>query len=118
MGVRICTAYNKTMGYQVLSGNEMESLSEDVWFQGVCLASKYDFSAPRLMHLGRRDMANLTDEEAAGLIDALERALSAGEPREHISSDEETLNRDTVRRVATVLRQPGTRVVRHAPSFP
>jgi len=79
------------------------------------LASKYGFSVTRLRNLGRREEADLTDEEAVGLHAALERALAAEEPSEHISTEDKTLDRGTVRRVAHVLHQRGGKLLRRTP---
>ncbi len=68
------------MGHQVVAGTSTESLTDKVWLDLIALASKHSFSAPRLSLLGRREDAELSDEEAAGLRAALERALSVGNP--------------------------------------
>ena len=100
------------MSYQV---SVSEWLSNEQWLELTSLASKYGFSEPWLRNLGRREEADLTDEEGAGLHAALERALAAGEPGEHISSGRLILDRDTVRRVVHVLRQRGVKMLRHMP---
>jgi len=101
------------MGYLLMSYKvtAAERLSDEQWLELTSLASKYGFSVPRLRNLGRREEADLTDEEGVGLHAALERALAAGEPGEHISAEDKTLDRDTVRRVAHVLRQRGGKLV-------
>jgi len=100
------------MSYQV---SVSEWLSNEQWLELTSLASEYGFSMPRLRKLGRREAADLTDEEVVGLLAALERALAAGEPGEHISSGRLILDRGTVRRVVHVLRQRGVKVLRHMP---
>jgi len=71
------------MSYRVTAS---ERLSDEQWLELTSLASKHSFSVPRLRLLGRREETVLTDEEAIGLHAALERALSAGVPVEHIST--------------------------------
>ena len=100
------------MAYQVRAS---EWLSEEQWLELTSLASEYGFSVPRLRNLGRREEADLTDEEGVGLHAALERALAAGEPSEQISTEDKTLDRGTVRRVVHVLRQRGVKMLRHMP---
>jgi len=100
------------MAYQVRAS---EWLSDEQWLELTSLASEYGFSVPRLRNLGRREEADLTDEEAVSLHTALERALSEGEPGEHISIGRLILDRDTARRVAHVLRQRGGKLLRHMP---
>ena len=100
-----------------MAGTADEPLSDEEWMQLAALAVKHGFSAPRLGSLGRREQVDLTEEEAAGLYAALERALSAGEPAEHIATEDDTLDRDTVRRVSHVLRQPGLKMVRRTPPW-
>ncbi len=92
-----------------------ERLSDEQWSELTLLASKYGFSRPRLQNLGRREEADLTDEEGVGLHAALEQALAAEESSEHISIEDKTLDRDTVRRVAHVLRQRGGKLLRRTP---
>ncbi len=105
------------MGYQIVAGATDESLSDEVWLDLIALANKYDFSAPRRGHLGQREDTDLTEEEVVGLHTALERALSAGEPSETISPEDETIDRDTVHRVTNVLRQPGGKTLRRTPPW-
>src|SRR5829696_6781833 len=100
------------MSYQV---SVSEWLFEEQWLELTSLASEYGFSVPRLRKLGRREAADLTDEEGVGLHAALERALSEGEPGEHISIGRLILDQDTVRRVAHVLGQRGAKLLRHMP---
>ena len=100
------------MSYQVSAA---EWLSDEQWLELTALASEYGFSVPRLRNLGRREEADLTDEEGVGLHAALERALSEGEPGEHISIGRLILDQDTVRRVAHVLGQRGAKLLRHMP---
>ena len=101
------------MSYQVRAS---ERLSNEQWLKLTSLASKYGFSAPRLRLLGRREQADLTDEEAVGLHAALERALSVGEPSEPISLvEDKTIERDTVQRVTHVLCQHGGKLLRRTP---
>ena len=100
------------MSYQVRAS---EWLSDEQWLELTSLASEYGFSVPRLRNLGRREEADLTDEEGVGLHAALERALAAGEPSEHISTEDKTLDRGTVQRVAHVLRQHGGKLLRRMP---
>ena len=59
------------MSYQV---SVSEWLFEEQWLELTSLASEYGFSMPRLRKLGRREAADLTDEEVVGLLAALERA--------------------------------------------
>jgi len=99
------------MSYQVRAA---EWLSDEQWLELTSLASEYGFSVPRLRNLGRREEADLTDEEGVGLHAALERALSEGEPGEHISIGR-LLDQNTVRRVAHVLGQRGAKLLRHMP---
>jgi len=105
------------MRYQVVAGTKDEHLSDEVWLGLIALASRYGFSAPRLGILGRREELDLTEEEAEGLHAALERALSAEEPIEHIATEDDALDRDTVRRVVNVLRQEGLKILRRTPSW-
>src|SRR5215217_5514032 len=100
------------MAYQVRAS---EWLSEEQWLELTSLASKYGFSVPRLRNLGRREEADLTDEEGVGLHAALEQALAAEKPCEHISTEDKTLDRGTVRRVAHVLHQRGGKLLRRTP---
>ena len=98
------------MSYQVRAS---EWLSDEQWLELTSLASKYDFSAPRLRNLARREETDLTDEEADGLHAAFQRALSEEEPpSEHTSTEDKPLDRDMVRRVAHVLRQHGGKLLR------
>jgi hypothetical protein len=105
------------MGYQIVAGTADESLSNEVWMDLIALASRHDFSAPRLGVLGRREQMDITEEEATGLHAALARALSAGEPTEPRVADDDTLDRDTVHRVSDVLRQPGLKILRRTPPW-
>ncbi len=100
------------MGYQVVAGTARESLSEKVWLDLIALASKYDFSAPRLSQLGWREEVDLTEEEAEDLLLALERALWAGKPAKRRATEDDELDRDTVRRVVHMLRHSGTKLLR------
>ena len=112
------------MSYKVTAA---ERLSDEQWLELTSLASKYGFSVPRLRNLGRREEADLTDEEAVGLHAALERALSTEEPSEDISIEDTSIedisiedisiDRDTVRRVAHVLHQPGSKLLRRTPDW-
>ncbi len=88
-----------------------------MWADLIALASKYDFSSPRLGQLERCEAVELTEEEAEGLLLALERALWAGEPAEHRATEDDTLDRDTVRRVVLVLRQSGLKMLRRTPPW-
>jgi hypothetical protein len=107
------------MGYLLMSyqARASERISDEQWLKLTSLASTYGFSVPRLRLLERREQTDLTNEEAVGLHDALERALSAEEPTsEHISFvEDKTIDRDTVRRVAHVLRQHGGKLLRGTP---
>jgi hypothetical protein len=106
------------MGYLLMSyrARASERLSDEQWLGLTSLASTYGFSVPRLRLLERREQTDLTDEEAVGLHDALERALSTEEPSKHISIvEDKTIDRDTVRRVAHVLRQHGGKLLRRTP---
>jgi len=105
------------MGYLLMSYKvtAAERLSDEQWSELTLLASKYGFSVPRLRNLGRREEADLTDEEGVGLHAALEQALAAEKPCEHISTEDKTLDRGTVRRVAHVLHQRGGKLLRRTP---
>jgi hypothetical protein len=103
------------MGYQIVTNTDGESLSDEGWMDLIALASKHGFSAPRLSHLGQYADTNLTEAEDSGLCAALERALFAGEPQEHITPEHDVLDRDTVRRVSHVLRGPGIKMLRRTP---
>ena len=106
------------MGYLLMSYRvrATERLSDEQWLELTSLASKYDFSVPRLRLLGRREQTDLTDEEADGLHAAFQRALSAEEPSsKHTSSEDKPLDREMVRRVAHVLRQHGGKLLRRMP---
>jgi hypothetical protein len=105
------------MGYEIVSGTEAEALSDEVWMKLAALAVKHGFSAPRLGSLERSEQVDLTEEEAEGLYAALERALFAGEPAEHIPPEADTLDRDTVRRVSDVLLQPERKILRRTPPW-
>ncbi len=103
------------MGYQIVAGTADEALSDEVWMDLIALASKHGFSAPRLGLLERSAQVELTEEEAAGLFAALERALFAGEPAERIATEDDTLDRATVHRVRHVLGQPVLKILRRTP---
>ena len=104
------------MVYQIVTNTDGESLSDEGWMDLIALASKHGFSAPRLSHLGQYAYTNLTEAEDSGLYAALERALFAGEPQEHITPPEhDVLDRDTVRRMSHVLRGPGLKMLRRTP---
>ena len=105
------------VGYQIVAGTAAEALSDEVWMDLIALASKHALSAPGLGNLGRHEQVELTEEEVAGLYVALDRALFAGEPAEHIATEDDTLDRDTVRRVSHVLRQPERKMLRRTPSW-
>ncbi len=105
------------MGYQIVAGTANETLSDEVWLDLIALASKHGFSAPRLGFLGRHEEVDLTEEEAEGLYAALERALFAGEPAEHIPPEADTLDRTTVHRVSDVLLQPERKILRRTPPW-
>ena len=105
------------MGYQIVTGTAAEELSDEVWMDLIALASKHGFSAPRLGLLERSEQVDLTVEEAAGLYAALERALFAGEPAEHIATEDDALDRVTVRRMGHVLRQPELKMLRRTPPW-
>ncbi len=94
-----------------MASTATESLSDKVWLDIIGLASRHGFSAPRLGLLGRREDTDLTEEEVEGLHAALEQALLVGEPAEHMATEDDTLDRDTIRRVVHVLRQEGLKVV-------
>jgi hypothetical protein len=100
------------MGYQIVAGTADEVLPDEVWMDLIALASKHGFSAPMLGLLERSEQVDLTEEEAAGLYAALERALFAGEPAEHVATEDDALDRDTIRRVRHVLQQPGLKILR------
>jgi hypothetical protein len=104
------------MGYQLVAGTAHEDLSDEVWMDLIAMAAKHGYSAPRLGQLWRDEDIDLTEEEAAGLYAALERALTAWEPQEHLTTKDDVLDRDTVRRVSHVLRQPGLKMLRRTPS--
>ena len=105
------------MGYQIVAGTAPEALSDEEWMDLIALASKHGFSAPRLGFLGRHEEVDLTEEEAEGLYAALERALFAEEPAEHIPPEADTPDRDTVRRVSHVLIQPERKTLRRTPPW-
>jgi hypothetical protein len=105
------------MGYQVVAGTAHEELSDEEWMDLISLASKHGFSAPRLGLLERSAQVELTEEEAAGLYAALERALSAGEPAERIATEDDTLDRATVHRVRHVLQKPVLKMLRRTPAW-
>ncbi len=105
------------MSYQLVEGTAHEELSDEVWMDLISLASKHGFSAPRLGLLERSAQVELTEEEAAGLYAALERALLAGEPAERIATEDDTLDRDTVHRVRHVLQKPVLKMLRRAPPW-
>ena len=105
------------MGYQVVAGTAAEALSDEEWMDLISLASKHGFCAPRLSLLGRYEEAYLTEEEAAGLYAALERALLAGEPAERIATEDDTLDRTTIHRVRHVLQQPVLKMLSRTPAW-
>jgi hypothetical protein len=105
------------MGYQIVADTAHETLSDEVWLDLIAMAANHGYSAPRLGQLWRYENIDLTEEEAAGLYTALESALTAGEPQEHITTEDDVLDRDTVRRVSHVLRQPGVKMLRRTPSW-
>ena len=103
------------VGYQIVADTAAEALSDEEWMQLTALAVKHGFSAPRLGNLGRSEQVDLTEEEAAGLYAALERALLAGEPAERIATEDDTLDRDTIHRVRHVLQKPVPKMLRRTP---
>ncbi len=105
------------MGYQIVTGTTAEALTDEAWMDLIALASKHGFSAPRLGFLGRHEAVDLTEVEAEGLYTALEQALFAGEPAEHIPPEADTLDRDTVHRVRHVLLQPERKTLRRTPPW-
>ncbi len=105
------------MGYQIVAGTVDEPLSDEMWMDLIALASKHGFSAPRLGLLERSEQVDLTEEEGAGLYAALERALFAGEPAEQIATEADALDRDTIRHVRHVLRQPERKMLRRIPPW-
>ena len=105
------------MGYQIVTNTDGESLSDEGWMDLIALASKHGFSAPRLSHLGQYADTNLTEAEDSGLYAALERALFAGEPAEHLATEDDALDRDTVHRVSDVLGQPERKMLRRTPPW-
>jgi hypothetical protein len=105
------------MGYQIVAGTANDILSDKVWMDLIALADKHGYSALRLGHLGRNAHTDLTEEEAAGLYAALERLLTTVELREHSTTEEDVLDRDTVHRVRLVLRQPGRKRLRRTPPW-
>ena len=104
------------VGYQIVAGRADEILSDEAWLDLIALAAKHGYAAPRLGHLGRNDDIDLTEEEAASLHAALVRARFVGEPAEQIATEVDALDRDTVRHVRHVLRQPGLKMLRRTPS--
>ncbi len=100
-----------------MAGTTDEPLSDGEWMDLIALASRHGFSAPRLGNLGRREHVDLTEEEITGLHVALDRALFAGEPAEHIATEDDVLDRDKVRRVSYVLRQPERKILRRTPPW-
>ncbi len=72
------------MSYQVVGATAALALSDEEWMDLISLASKHGFSAPRLSLLERYEQVYLTEEEGKRLYAALGRALSAGEPAEHL----------------------------------
>ena len=100
-----------------MSGWASENLTDEVWFAVISLASRYGYSAPRLSNLGRNEEVYLSNEEVSELHAALVQALSAGGPVQDIATEEDTLDRDTVRRVVHVLRQQGLKILRRTPSW-
>ena len=106
----------ESMGYQVMAGAATENLTDEVWLDVISLASRYGYSAPRLSNLGSNEEVYLTNEEVLELHAALVRALSTGGPAQDIATEEDTLDRDTVRRVDRVLRQQGLKILRRTPS--
>jgi hypothetical protein len=105
------------MGYQIVTGTAAEALSDEEWMDLIALASKHGFSAPRLRFLRRHEALGLSEEEAEGLYAALERALFAGEPAEHIPPEADTLDRDKVSYVRHVLIQPERKILRRTPPW-
>ncbi len=99
-----------------MAGAATENLTDEVWLDVISMASRYGYSAPRLSNLGRDEEVNLRVDEAVGLHAALQKALSAGTPAHHpLATAEDTLDRDTVRRVVHVLGQQGDKILRRAP---
>jgi hypothetical protein len=105
------------MGYQLVAGTAMESLSEKAWLDLIALAALHGSAAPRLGYLVRDAATYLTEEEAAGLHAALERVLTVVVLQEHITTEHDVLDRDTARRVSHVLRQPGLKMLRRTPPW-
>ncbi len=100
-----------------MAGTAIESLSEKVWLDLIALAALHGSAAPRLGYLVRDAATYLTEGEAARLYAALERALFAGEPAEHTATEDDALDRVTVRRVGHVLRQPERKMLRRTPPW-
>ena len=100
-----------------MAGTAAVALSDVVWMDLIVLASKHGFSAPRLGHLEWHEQVDLTEEEATGLYAVLERALLAGEPAERIATEDDTLDRETVRRVSHVLTQYERKTLRCTPPW-
>ncbi len=105
------------MGYLVVAGTGAEALSDEAWMDLIALASKHGFSAPRLALLEPREQVELTEEEATVLYAALESALTADVLLEHSTAENDVLDRDTVHRVCTALRQPGFKILLRTPSW-
>ena len=105
------------MGYQIVTGTTAEALSDEEWMDLIALAAKHGFSAPRLGLLQRSALVELTEEEAAGLYAALERALFAGEPAQRIATEDDVLDRATVHCVRHVLQQPVLKILRRTPPW-
>ena len=95
----------------------MESLSEKAWLDLIALAALHGSAAPRLGYLVRDAAAYLSEEEAAGLHAALESILTVVVLQEHITTEHDVLDRDTVHRVTHVLRQPGLKMLRRTPPW-
>ena len=105
------------MGYQLVAGTSRESLSEKAWLDLIALAGMHGSAAPRLGYLVRDAATYLTEEEAAGLHAALERVLTVVVLKEHITTEDEKLDRDMVHRVRHVLQQPVLKMLRRTPPW-
>jgi hypothetical protein len=68
------------MGYQLVAGTVIESLSEKVWLDLIALAAQHGSAAPRLGNLGRHEQVDLTKRKPQGSTQRLSEHYLQGSP--------------------------------------
>ena len=98
------------MGYKLVASNgAVENLTDNEWQDILALASEQGVSAPQLRLANRNDSTHIAGADAAGLYEALGRALP-GVPQP--KTEDGVLDRDTIHRVRHVLRSGRVRLSR------